>query len=147
MFNEQFKGREEESEKALSPQDLLREYLAEELSEEAVKIRKGRESKEFIFSLSARIILSIAVLVVVGILYWQLFQIPGNWHELHKVHPAVLTAFVSGIIISTTALLGFLIAGVFRNADKDKPEHPMQNLLSNPGIARIFNLSVQAPLD
>ena len=113
MFDEQFKGREEESEKALSPQDLLREYLAEELSEEAVKIRKGRESKEFIFSLSARIILIIAVLVVVGILYWQLFQ----------------------------------VAGVFRNADKDKPEHPMQNLLSNPGIARIFTLSVQAPLN
>ena len=147
MANVKLRGQEEGSEKAPSPRTLLREYLAEELSEEAVKIRKGRESKEFIFSLSARIILSIAVLVVVGILYWQLFQIPGNWHELHKAHPAVLTAFVSGIIISTTALLGFLIAGVFRNADKAKPEHPMQNLLGNPGIARIFNLSVQAPLD
>lgn len=135
----------ETGQKNLDVRSLVYDYLEAQSSEE--EIRKQREDKEFNFSLRARRGAVGAVLAAVVFLYFQLHRITGDWSALQEAHPAVLTALVSGIIISTTALLGFLVAGVFRNSIEDKPVHPMQNLLSNPGMARIFNLSVQAPLD
>ena len=124
---------------------LLYDYLETQSSEE--ESRQQREDKEFNFSLRARRGAVSAVLAAVLFLYFQLHRIISDWSSLHEAHPAVLTALVSGIIISTTALLGFLVAGVFRKPIEDKPVHPMQNLLSNPDVSRIFNLSVQAPLE
>ncbi len=145
-----FSGKETDEQagkESLDIRSFVYAYLESQSSEEAEKIRKGQERKEFIFSLSVRSAAAGTALAAVLFLYLQLYRIIGDWSSLQEGHPAVLTALVSGIIISTTALLGFLITSTFRNADKDKPVHPMQNFLSNPNVSRIFNLSVQAPLE
>ena len=126
---------------------LVHSYLESQLSDKAERIRKQREDKEFNFSLRARRGAVGAVLAAVLFLYFQLHRITTDLSLLQEGSTAALTALVSGIIISTTALLGFLLASVFHKANKDKPVHPMQNLLSNPDVSRIFNLSVQAPLE
>lgn len=145
-----FSGKETDEQagkESLDIRPLVYEYLESQSSDKEEEIRKNRARMEFYFSLGTRLAATITVLGAVFFLYCQLFQIINGWSSLKVTNETALTALVSGIIISTTTLLSFLLVRVFRNNGEDKHVHPMQNFLSNPNVSRIFNLSVQAPLE
>ena len=126
---------------------LVYAYLEAQLSDEAEKVRKKRESLEFAFSFAIRMLAAIAALIAVFFLYFQVHQIIIATPDLLHAEQANLAILVSGILISAAMILGIMIASVFRNAGDKKTPHPLQNFLSNPEVGRLFNLSVQAPLD
>lgn len=134
---------EQAGKESLDIRSLVYEYLESQSSDKAEEIRKERERKEFDFSLGARRGAIGVVLAAVFFLYLQLYRIISNLSLLQDGNTTALTALVSGIIISTTALLYFLLANIFRNAGKDKPAHPLERFLNNPVIKKIFNLSEQ----